>query len=185
MKVTTGISWLEKVNTKKKQDAYDLLKGRTRHQHQQGPTKIGLSLHNNRGEDTTALVNDGAKDKYPICGCDNHNLADCSIRRHLDGTVLYIMGDIKKCDEGVSAEFSSTFNICCYSELEELMLIQPHKCSSAEKQNMCSKNEILKSTVDVISNVDLLTEVHWVKTTLRTRCNTGMKTKDQKGHLSG
>ena len=58
---------------------------------------------------------------------------------------------------------------------------------------MCSKNVILKtwlllnsqSAVDVISNGDLLTKIHRVETTLRIRCNAGMKTTNHKGYLSG
>ena len=58
---------------------------------------------------------------------------------------------------------------------------------------MCSKNLILKtlillnsqSTVDVISNGDLLTKIHHVKTALRIRCNAGMKTTNFRDHLSG
>ena len=74
------------------------------------------------------------------------------------------------------------------------MFIQPHIHSPEEKQSVCSKNLILKiwilldsqSTVDVISNGDLLTKIHRVKTTLRMRCNTGVKTTHFRGHhLSG
>ena len=42
-------------------DAYNLLKRRNKHQHQQGPTQVGLPFNNNRKEDGTALVNDGTK----------------------------------------------------------------------------------------------------------------------------
>ena len=103
------------------------------------------------------------------------------------------MVDVKDHDEEVSAEVSVTFNSCCDSELEELMFIQPHIYSPAEKQNMCSKNVILKSwllldsqsTIDVINNDNFLTKVHQVKTTLRIKCNAGMKTTNYKGRLSG
>ena len=68
-------------------------------------------------------------------------------------------------------------------ELEELMFIQPHIHSQGEKQSVCSKNLILKtwillasqSTVDVISNGDLLTKIHQVKTTLRVDTMQGRK----------
>ena len=54
------------------------------------------------------------------------------------------MGNVKDIDEEVSSEFSATSNICCDSELEELMFIQPHMHSPKEKQNTYSKNVNLK-----------------------------------------
>jgi hypothetical protein len=78
-------------------------------------------------------VNDGAKENCPRCSRDNHKLADCIARRHMDVTVLHIVGNIKECDEKVSAYFSTTFNICCDSELEELRFIQLHICSPLDK----------------------------------------------------
>ena len=153
------------------------------------------------GEDGTTLANDGtkSKDKCTQCGRTSHKTADCYANRHTDGTVLHTMGDIEEIkefresnDDG-SSELSSDFNTFCNIELEELMFIQPHIHSPEEKQSVCSKNLILKtwilldsqSTVDVISNGDLLTKIHQVKTTLRIRCNAGMKTTNFRGHLSG
>ena len=75
---------------------------------------------------------------------DGHKLTDCYAKTHFDWTVLSVMGDVEECDEEVSAEISSTFNICCDSELEQLMFIQPHMYSLAEKQNMCSNNVLQK-----------------------------------------
>ena len=113
------------------------------------------------------------------------------------------MGDIKEIeneveeinenDEDVSSKKPSDCNTSYDVELEELMFIQPHINSQGEKQNAFSKNLILKtwtlldsqSTVDVISNGDLPTKIHQVKTTLRIRCNAGMKTTNFRGHLSG
>ena len=134
-----------------------------------------------------------AKQECPRCVRDNHQLANYYTKTHFDGTVLHVMGNVEEHDEEVSTELSATFNICCDSEPEELMFIQPHIYSPAEKQNMCSKNVILKTwllldsryTVNVISNVNLLTKIHQVKTTPRIRCNAGMKTTNYKGHLSG
>ena len=98
-------------------------------------------------------------------------------------------------DEDVSSKLSSDSNASYDIELEELMFIQPHIHSQGGKQSVCSKNLILKtwilldsqSTVDVISNSngDLLTKIQQVKTTLRSRCNAGMKTTNVSGHLSG
>merc|ERR1712194_84399 len=117
--------------------------------------------------------------------------------------LLRIMGDIEEIeneiednnenDEDVSSKLSSDSNASYNTEIEELMFIQPHIHSQGEKQSVCSKNLILKtwilldsqSTVDVISNGDLLTKIHQVKTTLRIRCNAGMKTTNFRGHLSG
>ena len=48
---------------KRNLDAYNLLKGWNKHQHQRVPTKVGLSFNNNREQDGTALVNDGTKAK--------------------------------------------------------------------------------------------------------------------------
>ena len=87
---------------------------------------------------------------------------------HSDGTVLHVMGDVKEIDEEVSSELSATSNICCDSELEDHMFIQPHMYSPEEKQSMGSTNVILKtwlhldsqSTVDVVSNGNLLTKTH-------------------------
>ena len=89
--------------------------------------------------------------------------------------------EINESNEDVSSKLSSDFDTSYDVELEELMFIQLHIHSQGEKQSVCSKNLILKtcilldsqSTVDVISNGDLLTKIHQVKTTLRIRCNTG------------
>ena len=67
-----------------------------------------------------ALVNDGtkAKKKCPQCNHENHKLADGYAKTQFDGTALYVMGNVEKYDEEVSAEFAATFTICCDSELE-------------------------------------------------------------------
>merc|ERR1712194_685966 len=114
--------------------------------------------------------------------------------------LLRIMGDIEEIeneiednnenDEDVSSKLSSDSNASYNTEIEELMFIQPHIHSSEEKQSVCSKNLILKtrilldsqSTVDVISNGNLLTKIHRVKTTLRIRYNAGIKTTHFRGH---
>ena len=118
-------------------------------------------------------MNDGsnAKKNFPRCGSNNHKLAGCIAKTYYDGTVLHIMGDVEEIDEEVSSKISAILNICCDSKLEELMFIQPHVHSPEEKQSACSKNLILKtwilldsqSTVDVISNGDLLTKINQVK----------------------
>ena len=97
--------------------------------------------------------------------------------------------EIRESNEDVSSEIYSDFNTCCDIELKELIFIQPHIHSPEEKQSVCSKNLILKtwilldsqSMVDVISNGDLLTKIHQVKTTLRIRCTAGMKTAHFQG----
>ena len=84
------------------------------------------------------------------------------------------MGDIEEIEQiresnnEVSSELSSDVNTYCDIELEELLFVQPHIHRPEEKQSVCSENLILKtwilldsqSTVDVISNCDLLTKIH-------------------------
>jgi len=73
------------------------------------------------------------------------------------------------------------------------MMLQPHDYSLKERQNASSKTGIQEtwilldsqSTVDVFSNSDPLTKIHKTDTTLRIRCNAGMKTTNYKGYLTG
>ena len=66
----------------------------------------------------------------------------------------------------MSSELSADVNTCCDIELGELMFIQPHMHSLEENQSVCSEDLILKtwilvdsqSTVDIVSNGDLLTK---------------------------
>ena len=127
---------------KNPQDAYNLLKGWNKHQSfQKNPSKIGLSFNNNGEEDGTALVNDGSKKKCPRCGRDNHGLSECVARKHIDGTVLHVMGDIGNHDIEVSnvpAKFGpkAVVDFHCGNELEELMFLQPHEYKDWDSGNV-------------------------------------------------
>ena len=76
-------------------------------------------------------------------------------------------------------------------EIHELMLF--NDTNSPESRNSCSKEPIpgtwllldSQANIDVISNGGLLTNIHHVKTTLRIRCNAGVKTTTTRGNLSG
>ena len=76
-------------------------------------------------------------------------------------------------------------------EIHELMLF--NDTNSLEIRNSCSKGPIpgtwllldSQAPIDVISNGDLLTNIHHVKTTLHIRCNAGVKTKTMRGKLLG
>ena len=84
---------------------------------------------------------------------------------------------------------------CCGKELERLMFLQPDmNCNSPTKRStMGSKTGISDSwilldsqlAIDVFSNPDLLTKVHKIDTTLRIRCNAGVKTTNYRGYLNG
>ena len=89
-------------------------RGWNKHQHQRGPMKVRLSSNNNGEKDGTVLVNDGTKTKkkFPQCSRDNHKLADCYAKTHVDGTVLHVMGDVEEIDEEVTSELFVTYNIC-------------------------------------------------------------------------
>ena len=70
---------------------------------------------------------------------------------------------------------------------------QPHVSSPVRKPNMSSNGGIAESwilhdsqsTIDVFSNPDILVKIHKVNTTLRIRCNAGIKTTEYKGYLTG
>ena len=76
-------------------------------------------------------------------------------------------------------------------DIHELMLFKD--TNSPESRNSCSKGPIpgtwllldSQATIDVIRNRDFLTNIHHVKTTLRIRCNAGVKTTTMCGNLSG
>jgi len=121
----------------------------------------------------------------------------------MDGTLLHIMGSMNdyKSESEVSTEPrepikfgpSPIVDFFCGDDIEELMMLQPHDFSLKERQNTCSKVGIQEtwilldsqSTIDVFSNSDLLTKIHQTDTTLRIRCNAGMKTTNYQGYLSG
>ena len=144
-----------------------------------------------RGE---ALVNDGAK--HPPCnrcGRTNHTLDKCVARKHAYGTMLHNMGSIDEVECDINNEVN-IFNddLQCNNELYDLMFIQPDVNSLTDWQSTCSKTGIPKtwilldsqSTIDVFCNGEILTQIHKISITLRTRCNTGMKTTSMRGHLS-
>ena len=182
-------------------DAYNLLKGWNKGQpHQNNRNSFHMAFNTNGEEENgTALVNNGEKQKCTRCGRDNHTIEACVAKRHLDGTVLHIMG-YEEVEHDVSTEPTDqkTFgpdlvDYYCGDELEELMFLQPHEYSPTKRQNISSKTGIKdtwmlldsQSTVDVFSNSDLLTKIHKTNTILRIRCNAGMKTTEYKGYLSG
>ena len=159
-------------------------------------------------EDGEAFVNDGSK-RPPCsrCGRNNHPLDKCIARRHADGTMLHTMGSFAEADyesdsDDEDAEVSKDSFTCgpvpivdfhCGSELEDLMFLQRDANSLKDRQSMSSKTGIKESwilldsqsTIDVFCNSDLLTKIHKTDTTLRIRCNAGMKTTDYRGYLSG
>ena len=181
-------------------EAYTLLKNWNRNPDQHRTyTRPGVSFNTlGDDEDGDVLVNDG-KPKCPRCGRDNHKLANCIARKHMDGTVLHTMGSL---DAEVDPEVSTPacgpraiIEFCCGNELDQLMFLQPdmNGDSPTKRSNMGSKAGISESwilldsqsTIDVFSNPELLTKVHMIDTTLRIRCNAGVKTTNYRGYLNG
>ena len=90
---------------------------------------------------------------------------------------------------------NSFIDFYCGNELEELMFLQPHvtcnsrtgKLSTPSKTGISESWILLdsQSTIDLFSNSKLLSNIHEVDTTLRIRCNAGMKTTNYRGYLSG
>ena len=117
----------------------------------------------------------------------------------MDGTVLHTMGSL---DAEVDPEVSTPacgpraiIEFCCGNELDQLMFLQPdmNGNSPTRRSNTGSKAGISESwilldsqsTIDVFSNPELLTKVHMIDTTLRIRCNAGVKTTNYRGYLNG
>ena len=192
---------------KNPQDSYNLLKGWNKHRSfQKTPSRVELSFNTNGEKDGTALVYSGDnKKKCSRYGRDNHVDAYCVARKQLDGTMLHIMGSMEDADDDANAKVSKMQGVpnkfgpspivdfYCGDNIEELMMPQPHDFSLKEKQNVSSKTGIQEtwilldsqSTVDVFSNSDLLSKIHQTDTTLRIRCNAGMKTTNYQGYLTG
>ena len=154
------------------------------------------------------MVNDGSKGPpCSRCGRNNHTLDKYIAQRHVDGTMLHVMGSHNEAEyesdsDDEDQEVSKDSSICghvtnidfhCGSELEDLMFLQRDTSSLKDRQSMSSKTGIKESwilldsqsTIDVFCNSDLLTKIHKTDTTLRIRCNAGMKTTDYRGYLSG
>ena len=120
------------------------------------------------------------------CGHNNHPVAKCFATRHANGTVLNTEGgftindgDNDNDDIEVSSLFSDVFATVGH-EIHELILF--NYTNSQERRNSFSKGPIpgtwllldSQATIDVISNGELLTNIHHVKTTLHIRCNAGV-----------
>ena len=200
--------YLSKINKYPKtvHDAHNLLKGwHEKVTRQKNGGRLGLSF-NTMGDD------EGSKKvKCPRCGRFNHTREQCVARTHLDGTVLHVdgkaecaevlhtMGEEVHVDDEVSTnnELFIDNYLHCGDEHEELMFLQPDvdrmimrtkwTTSSKTRSGIPVSWMLLdsQSTIDVFSNAELLTEIHESDTTLRIRCNAGMKTTKLKGHLSG
>ena len=93
-------------------------------------------------------------------------------------------------DSEVSSICSDVFATVGH-DIHELILF--NDTNSQESRNSCSKGPIpgtwllldSQATIDVISNGELLKNIHHVKTMLHIRCNTGVKTTTMLGNLSG
>ena len=175
-------------------EAYNLLKNWNKNpdQQQRNPNRVGVSFN------TVGDTGEG-KQLCSRCGRDNHTLDKCHATKHANGTMLHTMGSLDEADDPeVSTHYAGhgpgkIIDFYCGNELEELMFLQPDMNSRMGRSNTYSSAGISRgwilldsqSTIDVFSNADLLTKIHRVDTTLRIRCNAGMKTTDYRGYLSG
>ena len=184
-------------------EAYNLLKGWNKKKIGNKNYRVGLAF-NTMGEEEEEYNGPPCA----RCGRKSHPTEKCFAKKHANGTVLHIIGDMAEVedisDDKVS-NASDMFTGPCptvkpycgyeYTEDEELMLLQNDVNSLKEASIMSSKSKtsipeswILldsQSTIDVFSNVSLLTKVHETNTTLSIRCNAGVKTTKYRGHLSG
>ena len=185
-------------------DAFVLMKGWT--------TTVNQS-HNKVGVEFNTMVHDGnnthgevniakGQERYngPVCtrcGRENHPVAKCFATRHANGAVLNTEGEVMinegdndNDDTEVSSICSDVFATVGH-DIHELILF--NDTNSQERRNSCSKGPIpgtwllldSQATIDVISNGELLTNIHHVKTRLHIRCNAGVKTTTMRGNLSG
>ena len=175
-------------------EAYQLLKNWNKSSSQgKNNSSIGVAF-NTVGEETS----EGAKKKCGRCGRGNHKDDECHARTHVNGTVLHTMGGLDgEVDPEVSIKFGcepdNFIDFYCGNELEELMFLvnsnSPTEKSdmSSNAGNICESWLLLdsQSTIDVFSNAKLLSNIHRISTTLRIRCNAGMKTTNYRGYLSG
>ena len=162
------------------------------------PSKIGISFNTVGEEDGEALVNDEPKhSKCSRCGCNNHTMEKCTAKYRDDGTLLHTMGENKEVDYEInnedSTEMTTNYEDPCYHG-DTLMFTQPDISSLMDWSSTSyttvriPKTSILpdsQSTSDAFCNGELLTPIHKTNITLRTRCNTGMKTTHTRGHLLG
>ncbi len=165
------------------------------------PGKLGLTFNVDGDEEGDALVNDGegkGKGDCSRCGRPGHTVDKCFSKKHVDGTVLHIMGEVSMGDDvspnGVQYGPCADIIFDCGDELEGLMFLQPHECHSLTAQSSTSSKRGIpiswllldnQSTVDVFSNGDLLQDIHEVDQTLTIRCNAGAKTTNWQGRLPG
>ena len=172
-------------------EAYTLLKNWNKNPDQLRPghVKPGMAF-NTIGDEG------GEKTKCTRCGRNNHTVDQCFAKNHADGSVLHTMGSLdEEYDPEVSTKHDSShsengtdyfIDFYCGNEIEQLMFLQPdvNFNSPTERSSIRSKTEISESwilldsqsTIDVFSNPNLLTKIHMINTTLRIRCNAGIKT---------
>ena len=117
--------------------------------------------------------------------------------RHANGVVLNTKGEVMINEGNDYNEDSEVSSICSDvfatvgHDIHELIIF--NDTNSQESRNSCSKGPIpgtwllldSQVTINTISNMEHLTNIHHAKTTLHIRCNAGVKTKTMRGNLSG
>jgi hypothetical protein len=176
------------------QAAYTLLQGWNQGKPQDRRQLLRVAFNTNGEEkEGDALVNDGQKYKGPPCGrCNraNHPTEKCHARRHADGTMLHVEGDVEfKTAENEVSGSGDLFGTIGADAHGLMFLNSDHANSPPNTSSKPIPNTWIlldsQSTIDVFTNGHLLTNIHPIKTTMHIKCNAGSKSTNLRGYLSG
>ena len=181
----------------------------------QGPPldkELGLSFHqagkDNEGGDGKETI---ARRKCDRCG--KYHKDACTATHHADGTVLYTSGTVAEMESGDDNKLVSTCPepdgpksdcfVHCSDFVEAHLFVQSNGYSGENQTNSTSTSNTMLfqtnststsstmlvmdsgSSVNLVSNEELLTDIYESDVTLTVRCNAGVKQTRLRGRLRG